>query len=50
MPIDPDYALRLVAIGRVNELSRDYGDIVPIGALSRRSRVGRAWASRQRVP
>ncbi len=33
MPDDLDYELRLVAIGRVNELSRDYGDLVPVGAL-----------------
>ena len=33
MPEDLDYELRLVAIGRVNELSRDYGDLIHVDAL-----------------
>jgi putative restriction endonuclease len=30
---DLNYELRLIAIGRVNELSRDYGDLIPVDAL-----------------
>ena len=33
MPDDLDYELRLVAIARVNELSRDYEDLIPVDAL-----------------
>ncbi len=33
MPEDLDYELRLVAIARVNELSRDYEDLIPVDAL-----------------
>ena len=42
---DTDYELRLVAIGRVNELAHRYGDIVPVTAL----REGFVFAGR-RVP
>jgi putative restriction endonuclease len=42
---DTDYELRIVAIGRVNELARRYGDIVPVAAL----REGFLFAGR-RVP
>jgi putative restriction endonuclease len=33
VPDELDYELRLVAIARVNELSRDYGDLIPVDAL-----------------
>lgn len=33
VPDELDYELRLVAIARVNELSRDYGDLIPVEAL-----------------
>lgn len=33
MHADSDYELRLVAIGRVNDLSRDFGGLIPVQAL-----------------
>ena len=42
---DTDYELRIVAIGRVNELANRYGDIVPVTAL----REGFTFAGR-RIP